>query len=117
MRGAFLPSSPGRPGPVPHLAIPAEPAQLRVELRELALEAPLVARDELVRVLATRLWRRWRAELAPRGMSPAWFRDEVGAYRRELWLWAIGERRWDQSIGGLAGRVGRRAGELREARR
>jgi hypothetical protein len=117
-RELALPAEPAQLlGELHELALPAEPAQLLGELRELALEAPLLARDEVVRVLAKRLWRRWRTELAPLGLSSAGFRDDVAAYRRELWLWVVGERTWEQAIGGLAGRVSRRAGELGEARR
>ena len=32
----------------------------------------------------------------------------VTGYRRELWLWVMGERTWAQSAGGLLGRVRRR---------
>ncbi|HTW99111.1 MAG TPA: hypothetical protein VMD59_10055 [Acidimicrobiales bacterium] len=93
----------------PRLATPAEPAQLLAELRDLALEAPLLARDEVARLLAKRLWRAWRAELAPFGATAVSFRDDVAAYRRELWLWAVGERAWAQALEGLAGREVRRA--------
>jgi hypothetical protein len=36
------------------------------------------------------------------------FVDVVIAYGRELWLWLMGERQWDEFLAGLAGRVSRR---------
>jgi hypothetical protein len=36
------------------------------------------------------------------------FFDHVIAFRRELWLWLIGDRQWLQYVTGLAGRVVRR---------
>jgi hypothetical protein len=36
------------------------------------------------------------------------FVDVVTAYGRELWLWLMGERQWDEFVTGLAGRVSRR---------
>jgi hypothetical protein len=36
------------------------------------------------------------------------FVDVIISYRRELWLWLMGERQWDQCVSGLAGRVARR---------
>lgn len=91
------------------LRIPPEPGQLAVQLRRLALEAPALARDETARLVAKRLWRSWQRELAPSGISAQAFAEQVATYRRELWLWAVGERRWEQAVGGLAGRVARRA--------
>jgi hypothetical protein len=36
------------------------------------------------------------------------FQEIVTGYRRELWLWVMGERTWSQCAGGLLGRVQRR---------
>ncbi len=36
------------------------------------------------------------------------FVDVIISYRREVWLWLMGERTWDQCVSGLAGRVARR---------
>jgi hypothetical protein len=36
------------------------------------------------------------------------FGEIVAGYRRELWLWVMGERTWAQAAGGLLGRVQRR---------
>ncbi len=98
------------------LAVPDEPGRLAGELHLLALDAPAMARDEMVVVLAARLWRTWRADLLPLGWSRARLTLELADYRRELWLWAIGERRWEPTIDALAGRVARRAGTLRASR-
>ena len=32
----------------------------------------------------------------------------LGSYRRELWLWLMGERTWVQCCSGLIGRIERR---------
>ncbi len=54
------------------------------------------------------IWERWRPALEPAGMDREAFVDVVIAYGRELWLWLMGERQWDEFIVGLAGRVHRR---------
>jgi hypothetical protein len=54
------------------------------------------------------LWERWRPALEPAGMDREAFVDVVIGYGRELWLWLMGERQWDEFIVGLAGRVHRR---------
>jgi hypothetical protein len=54
------------------------------------------------------LWERWRPTLEPAGMDRELFVDVIVGYRRELWLWLAGERRWEQFLVGLAGRVARR---------
>jgi hypothetical protein len=41
-------------------------------------------------------------------MDQTQFLSVVRAYRREVWLWLIGERSWGQCCSGLIGRVGRR---------
>jgi len=46
--------------------------------------------------------------LEPLSMDREAFVDVIISYRRELWLWLIGERTWEQCISGLAGRVARR---------
>jgi hypothetical protein len=54
------------------------------------------------------LWERWRPALEPVGMDREAFIDVVVGYGRELWLWVMGERQWDEFLSGLAGRVLRR---------
>jgi hypothetical protein len=46
--------------------------------------------------------------LEPAGCTREAFVDVVVANRRELWLWLLGDRRWEQYVTGLAGRVIRR---------
>jgi hypothetical protein len=57
--------------------------------------------------IADWLWSRWRS-LAALGWSEADLRETVLDYRRELWLWLVGERTWAQCCSGLIGRIGRR---------
>ncbi len=54
------------------------------------------------------LWRAWQPALEPLGFSREDFIDSVVAYRRELWLWLMGDRGWIPYVTGLAARVIRR---------
>ena len=77
--------------PGPELAVPPEPAELRARTRALAEQDPasaiaLLGEGEWI---LDQLWERWG---------------------RELWLWVMGERTWEQCAGGLLGRVRRRGG-------
>jgi hypothetical protein len=58
--------------------------------------------------LADALWASWSEDLAPAGMDREAFGRVVVGYRRELWLWILGDRSWTQAATGLAGRVLRR---------
>jgi hypothetical protein len=53
------------------------------------------------------LWERWRI-LETVGMDRSRFLGVVTNYRRELWLWLMGERTWEQCCSGLIGRIERR---------
>ena len=53
------------------------------------------------------LWERWRV-LESAGVDRARFIAIVTGYRREIWLWLMGERTWDQCCSGLIGRIDRR---------
>ena len=53
------------------------------------------------------LWERWRI-LESAGVDRARFVAIVTGYRREIWLWLMGERTWDQCCSGLIGRIDRR---------
>jgi len=53
------------------------------------------------------LWDRWRA-LQGAGLDRDAFMAIVVAYRREIWLWLMGERTWTQCCSGLIGRIERR---------
>jgi hypothetical protein len=94
----------------PTLPLPEEPVELRARVRALVEEAPargaaLIDQGEWI---VGPLWERWGSLLEPAGMSRARFLQVVAGYRRELWLWVMGERTWAQSAGGLLGRVRRR---------
>jgi hypothetical protein len=94
----------------PPLPLPEEPVELRARVRALVEEAPargaaLIDQGDWI---ANLLWERWGPLLEEAGMSRARFLRVVAGYRRELWLWVMGERTWAQSAGGLLGRVRRR---------
>jgi hypothetical protein len=94
----------------PELALPEEPVALRRRTRELIEQHPdkgAAVIDE-GSFLADPLWERWGPALEAAGMARDRFGAIVAGYRRELWLWVMGERTWAQSAGGLLGRVRRR---------
>jgi hypothetical protein len=88
---------------------PDEPSEMRFGLRD-ALLAGADWRegfsDDIC--IGLWLWERWRPALEPAGVDREAFIDVVMGYRRELWLWLVGERGWDPFVTGLAGRVARR---------
>jgi len=92
-----------------HLAGLDEPVEMRDGLRTAILEGADwregFTNDICIGVF---LWERWRPTLEPAGMDREAFVDVVVDYGRELWLWLMGERRWDEFVVGLAGRVSRR---------
>jgi hypothetical protein len=92
-----------------HLEYIDEPVEMRVGLRDAILAGADwregFTSDICVGVL---LWERWRPSLEPAAMDREAFMDVVIAYGRELWLWLMGERQWDEFLSGLAGRVSRR---------
>jgi hypothetical protein len=92
------------------LPLPEEPVELRARVRALVEEEPErgAALIDGATWIADPLWERWGPLLEPAGMSRARFLQVVAGYRRELWLWVMGERTWAQSAGGLLGRVRRR---------
>ena len=94
----------------PDLPLPEEPVELRRRTRALVEQDPergaAVLDDGAF--LADPLWARWGPALEPAGLDRARFGQIVAGYRRELWLWVMGERTWAQSAGGLLGRVRRR---------
>lgn len=98
------------PGPSPTLALPKEPVELRRRTRALIEDDP--ARGAAVvdagAWVADPLWGVWGPALQPAGMDRDRFGEIVAGYRRELWLWVMGERTWAQAAGGLLGRVQRR---------
>ena len=93
----------------PVLELPREPEDLRVGLRDALLDGGdwrAGFSDDIC--VGVWLWSRWQPVLEPGGCSREEFVDIVVANRRELWLWLLGERRWEQYVTGLAGRVVRR---------
>jgi len=92
----------------PSLHVPAEP-----EERRAAWLAAVLAGDDLADVVtgadgpARWLWARWR-DLAGAGLAEESFVAIALGYRRELWLWLVGDRTWDQCCSGLIGRLERR---------
>ena len=96
-------------GPIPVLEFPPEPEELRIGLRDALLAGGDWREgfsDEIC--IGVWLWSRWQPVLEPGGCGREEFVDIVIANRRELWLWLLGDRRWEQYITGLAGRVIRR---------
>jgi hypothetical protein len=94
----------------PGLSLPEEPATLRRHTRALIQEDPERGRAvvDAGSWIADPLWERWGPALEAAGMERDRFDGIVAGYRRELWLWVMGERTWAQSAGGLLGRVQRR---------
>ncbi len=92
-----------------HLEHLDEPVEIREGLRDALLEGADwregFTNDICIGVF---LWERWRPALEPAGMDREAFVDIVIGYGRELWLWLMGERQWDEFVVGLAGRVSRR---------
>jgi hypothetical protein len=103
----------------PGLSVPEEPVELRARTRALVEADP--ARGAAVvdagAFVADPLWERWGPALESAGMDRDRFGAIVTGYRRELWLWVMGERTWAQSAGGLLGRVRRRLPAAREPNR
>jgi hypothetical protein len=100
----------------PRLELPEEPLDVKVGLRDTLLEGS-DWRDGFADdvCIALWIWKLWQPALEPYGMTREDFVDQVTAYRRELWLWLIGDRQWLQFVTGLAGRVVRRLPEPAQA--
>jgi hypothetical protein len=94
----------------PGLTVPEEPVELRARTRALVEQDPGrgAAVVDAGAFVADPLWERWGPALAAAGLDRDRFGAIVAGYRRELWLWVMGERTWAQSAGGLLGRVQRR---------
>jgi hypothetical protein len=84
-----------------------DPAALRSELRNLVATDPAAARELPARI-ASALWEGWRRDLESAGIGPAALSAAARGFRRELWLWVMGERTWAQTASALAGRAERR---------
>jgi hypothetical protein len=94
----------------PELSLPEEPVTLRLHTRALIDQDPEqgTAVVDAGSWIADPLWESWGPVLEAAGMDRDRFDAIVTGYRRELWLWVMGERTWAQSAGGLLGRVQRR---------
>jgi hypothetical protein len=91
------------------LEMPLEPVELREWMRQTVLAGGDPRKDASNGTsLGALLWERWRSALEPEGLERETFFDIAESYGREIWLWIIGERLWEQCIEGLAGRVSRR---------
>jgi hypothetical protein len=92
------------------LALPEEPVELRRRTRALVEQDPAggAAVVDAGAWVAGPLWVVWGPALEVAGMDRDRFGEIVAGYRRELWLWVMGERTWAQAAAGLLGRVQRR---------
>jgi hypothetical protein len=99
------------------ISLPEEPVELRSSIRALIEQSPErgTATLDAGSWIADPLWERWGPALKPAGMGRDRFGEIVTGYRRELWLWVMGERTWAQSAGGLLGRVQRRLPASRDS--
>jgi hypothetical protein len=99
------------PGRALDLELPPEPVALLDRTRRLAEQDPAAAGALLERGewIARPLWDRWGPALRQAGWRRRDLVAVLVAYRRELWLWVMGERTWSQCAAGLLGRVRRRA--------
>ena len=93
------------------LHVPDEPVVRGAQWRTAVLEGVPLAevaggRDGVARWL----WARWSV-LGSQGMDEHRFCDVVTDYRREVWLWLVGDRTWEQCCAGLIGRIARRLGQ------
>jgi hypothetical protein len=100
-----------------------EPVELRDCMRSLAAVAPARARSRLVLEVALLVAEAYQAEphqpeaYQPGATQPEGGHPSVGvdieaacrSYARELWLWLVGERTWEQCVSGLGGRLLRRS--------
>jgi hypothetical protein len=91
------------------LPVPEEPQALGVRLRDAVLAgADLSATVGGAEGLGPWLWGRWQDQLEPAGMAEDAFLGVVDGYRREIWFWMLGDRRWEPLVAGLSGRLARR---------
>lgn len=95
------------PGGLPPVAFPPP---LRDAARAKALDHHDIWNDMAAdgHWLADWLWPHWAATLERDGVTSDHLAQVVAGYRRELWLWVVGERTWPHTLTALAGRVVRR---------
>jgi hypothetical protein len=93
----------------PRLELPEEPVEMKEDLRATLLAGADWRKgfsDDIC--VGLWLWRHWQPALEPYGFGREEFIDAVVAFRRELWLWLMGDRGWIPFVTGLAARVIRR---------
>ncbi|HZU71895.1 MAG TPA: hypothetical protein VE990_03910 [Acidimicrobiales bacterium] len=90
---------------------PPEPEAIKAELSGLARQDPAGARARLAdgHDLADLLWSAWGPELGLAGADRAGLVAHLAGARREVWLWVMGERTWDELARLVSGGVLRRA--------
>jgi len=83
--------------------------ELRDRVRAAAETDPAGARKEMAegRWLAEELWSSWRHELDLLGADRAAVAAAAAGLAREVWLWVMGERKWQEVAALLYGRVAR----------
>jgi hypothetical protein len=88
------------------LHVPSEPdgSVWRARVMETATIDGVIEKEDGI---APWLWERWRV-LERAGLDRTAFFTIVDGYKRELWLWLMGERTWSQCCSGLIGRIARR---------
>ena len=86
-----------------------EPVDVLSELRALVASEPAAARSAAPRLLAAYAIEVWADQLEGLDVPPAVVTHAFETFRREIWLWLEGDRRWDQLAGHLGARVLRRA--------
>lgn len=106
-----FPPPPASPEP------PTEPGQLRLSLRADAERDPEGLRVRLsdpasqagADSVPVWLWQAWGTELGAGGADLSALGAAAAALGREVWLWVMGEREWDELAGLLYGRAVRLA--------
>jgi hypothetical protein len=102
------PASPAQAAPDLRLHVPDEPVEERARwLRDVLGTTPLSEVLTGDAGIARWLWERWQV-LERSGMTRDAFVQVVLGYRREIWLWLVGERTWEQCCSELIGRATRR---------
>jgi len=85
-----------------------EPAGLRAELAAIARDDPAAGPARVADRFAAALGQRWADRMARDAPPPDALLAAVHGARREVWLWAMGERTWAHTVEALAGRLARR---------
>ena len=74
----------------------------------MAVSNPDRARNEAVRRVSQSLWSVWQPSLSQAGIPADRFNSVLDGASREIWLWVMGERGFDEVVDSLIGRVRRR---------